>query len=129
VSGPPGRPVGGFGIIDEREADGVRDDAVESWLRAHPSAADPYLSPELERASRAGTALCMAGAGPRGSRGVCQAGKDLQLPPEVLAERWPATAAKQARPYPVEGSRRCGWHVWVWTFMSITSTALPIAAW
>ncbi|MGD8397444.1 MAG: ATP-dependent helicase [Anaerolineae bacterium] len=37
-----------FGIIDEREADGVREDAVEAWLRAHPGAADAYLSAEVE---------------------------------------------------------------------------------
>ena len=37
-----------FGIIDEREADAVRDDAVDSWLRANPDVADPYLSRDLE---------------------------------------------------------------------------------
>jgi len=30
-----------FGIIDEREADAVREEAVEAWLRAHPDAASP----------------------------------------------------------------------------------------
>ena len=37
-----------FGIIDERAADAVRDEAVETWLRAHPDAAEPYLSLDLE---------------------------------------------------------------------------------
>ncbi|MBN1660577.1 MAG: ATP-dependent helicase [Anaerolineae bacterium] len=37
-----------FGIIDEREADAVREDAVEAWLRAHPDAAEAYLSAEVE---------------------------------------------------------------------------------
>jgi len=37
-----------FGIIDEREAGAVREEAVDAWLRAHPDAADPFLSPDLE---------------------------------------------------------------------------------
>ena len=33
---------------DERDADAVRQDAVETWLRAHPDAAEPYLAPDVE---------------------------------------------------------------------------------
>jgi len=50
-----------FGIIDEREAEAVRDDAVEGWLRAHPDAAGAYLLPDLEEAGPTG---CGAPAGP-----------------------------------------------------------------
>jgi DNA helicase-2/ATP-dependent DNA helicase PcrA len=37
-----------FQIIDEREADGIRDDVARAWLRAHPYDLDPYLDPEME---------------------------------------------------------------------------------
>jgi DNA helicase-2/ATP-dependent DNA helicase PcrA len=37
-----------FQIIDEREADQVRQEAVEAWLRSHPDAAEDYLSYDLE---------------------------------------------------------------------------------
>ncbi|MBA3872670.1 MAG: ATP-dependent helicase [Anaerolineae bacterium] len=35
-----------FRVIDEREADDMLSDAVESWVRANPSAADDYLNEE-----------------------------------------------------------------------------------
>ncbi len=35
-----------FRVIDEREADDMLSDAVESWVRANPSAADNYLTEE-----------------------------------------------------------------------------------
>jgi len=37
-----------FGIIDEREATAVHEDAVDAWIHAHPNAADPYLDPGQE---------------------------------------------------------------------------------
>lgn len=37
-----------FGIIDEREADAVRQDAVEAWFRANPDAAELYLPLDVE---------------------------------------------------------------------------------
>ncbi|MBN1139672.1 MAG: ATP-dependent helicase, partial [Anaerolineae bacterium] len=77
-----------FGIIDEREADTVRDDVVDAWLRAHPDAADPYLSRELEgnrvewvRAHR--WPLLIRDL----ARAFIKRAKDLQLAPEVLLER------------------------------------------
>ena len=77
-----------FGIIDEREATAVRDDAVETWLRAHPDAATPYLSRDLE-GNRAD--WVQRTHWPRLVRKVAAAfvkqAKDLQIPPEVLLER------------------------------------------
>ena len=75
-----------FGIIDEREADGVREEAVEAWLRAHPDTADPFLSPEVEgnrvewvkRNQWRDLVHEIAAA-------FIKQAKDLQLVPEVLA--------------------------------------------
>ncbi len=77
-----------FGIIDEREADTVRDEAVETWLRANPDVADPYLSRDLEgnRAEWAKGArwpLLVRDV----ARAFIQRAKDLQITPEVLLER------------------------------------------
>jgi DNA helicase-2/ATP-dependent DNA helicase PcrA len=35
-----------FKVIDEREADDILQEAVESWVRAHPNAPDDYLTDE-----------------------------------------------------------------------------------
>ena len=37
-----------FQIIDEREADTIRNDAAQAWLRGHPQALSEYLDPELD---------------------------------------------------------------------------------
>ncbi|HBY06285.1 MAG TPA: ATP-dependent helicase [Chloroflexi bacterium] len=37
-----------FQIIDEREADSIRNDAALAWLRSHSQALDDYLDPNLE---------------------------------------------------------------------------------
>jgi DNA helicase-2/ATP-dependent DNA helicase PcrA len=77
-----------FGIIDEREADAVRDEAVEAWLRAHPDAAEPYLAYDLQ-GDRA--EWVKRSRWPRLVRDVTAAfvkrAKDLRLTPEVLVER------------------------------------------
>ncbi len=77
-----------FGIIDEREAEAVSDDAVDAWLRAHPGAADPYLSRDLEgnqiewiKSSR--WPLLIRDV----AKAYVQRAKDLQLGPEVLLEK------------------------------------------
>jgi DNA helicase-2/ATP-dependent DNA helicase PcrA len=38
--------VNSFTVIDEREADDILADAVATWLQAHPTALDDYLTPE-----------------------------------------------------------------------------------
>jgi DNA helicase-2/ATP-dependent DNA helicase PcrA len=77
-----------FGIIDEREADAVREDAVEAWLHAHPDAADPYLAHHLEGNQ---VEWVRRTRWPLLAREVAAAlikrAKDLQLTPEVLLER------------------------------------------
>lgn len=37
-----------FTIVDEREADGIREEAARLWLRSHPYALDEYLDPDLD---------------------------------------------------------------------------------
>ncbi|MEP7293438.1 MAG: UvrD-helicase domain-containing protein, partial [Chloroflexota bacterium] len=37
-----------FAIIDDREAGSILHDAAQSWVRANPNSADPYLSPDLD---------------------------------------------------------------------------------
>ena len=77
-----------FGIIDERDADAVREDAVEAWLRAHPDAADPYLALHIEGNQ---VEWVRRTRWPLLARDVAAAfvkqAKDLQLTPEVLLER------------------------------------------
>ncbi len=77
-----------FGIIDEREASSIRDDAVEAWLRTHPDAATPYLSRDLEgnRAEWVKRSRWPQLVRKLAAAFVKQA-KDLQIPPEVLLER------------------------------------------
>jgi len=42
----------GFQIVDEREADQIRQSAAEAWLRGSPYAADEFLSLDLEEGRR-----------------------------------------------------------------------------
>ena len=39
----------GFQIIDDREAIRIRDEAVYTWLRKHPTALEKYLLPDLNK--------------------------------------------------------------------------------
>jgi len=77
-----------FGIIDEREADAVRADAVDAWLRAHPDVADPFLSPDVE-----GHRVEGVKRGPwrdlvhEIAAAFIKQAKDLQVVPEVLFAR------------------------------------------
>ncbi len=41
-----------FSIIDEREAEFIRREAVNAWLSAHPDFLDDYLDPALESSKR-----------------------------------------------------------------------------
>jgi DNA helicase II / ATP-dependent DNA helicase PcrA len=77
-----------FGIIDEREAQAVRDDAVASWLQSHPGAAEPYLSSALEgdQALRASGQPWTLLARDIASAFIKRA-KDRRLAPEVLGAR------------------------------------------
>ena len=41
-----------FQIIDEREANALRDDVAQAWLNSHPGAMDDYLAPEMDESKR-----------------------------------------------------------------------------
>jgi DNA helicase-2/ATP-dependent DNA helicase PcrA len=41
-----------FGIIDEREADFIRREAVKSWMSVHAGSLDEYLDPNMEEHKR-----------------------------------------------------------------------------
>jgi DNA helicase-2/ATP-dependent DNA helicase PcrA len=77
-----------FGIIDEREADAIRDDVVDSWLRAHPDGADYYLAYDVEgstaeRVKRTDWPALVRNV----ATGFIKRAKDLQCTPEALQAR------------------------------------------
>jgi DNA helicase-2/ATP-dependent DNA helicase PcrA len=41
-----------FQIIDDREAEALRDDVAQAWLNSHPYALDDYLDPEMDERKR-----------------------------------------------------------------------------
>ncbi|MBT3313643.1 MAG: ATP-dependent helicase [Anaerolineae bacterium] len=41
-----------FGIIDEREANYIRKEAVSAWLAANPNALDDFLDPDMEESKK-----------------------------------------------------------------------------
>jgi ATP-dependent DNA helicase UvrD/PcrA len=41
-----------FQIIDEREADSIRDGVARAWLQSHPGQVDEFLDPELDESKR-----------------------------------------------------------------------------
>jgi DNA helicase-2/ATP-dependent DNA helicase PcrA len=77
-----------FGIADEREAEAVRDEAVEAWLRSHPDAADPYLSHDLEgnRAEWVKRTRWPLLVRQIAAAAIKQA-KDQQITPQILQQR------------------------------------------
>ena len=77
-----------FGIIDERDARSILEQAVETWLSAHPDAAEPFLALDLEgnRAEWVRRSRWPALVSDIAAAFVKRA-KDLQLTPEVLQAR------------------------------------------
>ena len=77
-----------FQIVDEREADSIRQDAARAWLQSHPYHLDDYLDPDLDEGRRdwlrreqlpelvGGVALSLI-----------RTAKDLRLTPERLRAR------------------------------------------
>ncbi len=95
-----------FGIIDERGAEAVSDDAVDAWLRAHPGAADPYLSHDLEgnqiewiKSNRWPPLICDV------AKAFVHRAKDLQLGPEVLLEELSQHQPASSSPDPLALAR------------------------
>jgi DNA helicase-2/ATP-dependent DNA helicase PcrA len=77
-----------FQIIDEREADGIREDVARAWLQAHPYDLDPYLDPEMEEGK---TEWVRREYLPELVRGIAlsfiRSAKDWQLSPELARQR------------------------------------------
>ncbi len=88
-----------FAIADEREANSILDDAVQSWLRTHPELLEEYLGPEVEEWRKGPIArdwwperACDAAGA------FIRRAKDRQWTPEVLRSwllsrdlQWPLT--------------------------------------
>ncbi len=77
-----------FQIVDERAADQMLQEAVETWLRTHRPAADDFLSPDLEEGRRE---WVLRGQWPLLATDVARSfirrAKDLQITPADLF-RW-----------------------------------------
>ena len=105
-----------FGIIDEREADFIRREAVKAWLSAHAESLDDYLDPNLDEHKRDWVRrdqlpdmisnLALA---------FIRSSKDRRLTPEKLR----ALLDRQPAPLPLA---ELGWKS-----MPITSAPSPIA--
>jgi DNA helicase-2/ATP-dependent DNA helicase PcrA len=86
-----------FAIADDREVTNVLDDAVQSWLRAHPDLLEGYVDPGIEEGRIAWIAREKWPEEMRkAARAFMRRAKDRQWPPEVLQswlfsrdERWP----------------------------------------
>lgn len=77
-----------FQILDEREAEAIRSEAAEAWLRSHPNALDGYLNLEvederLEWARREHLPPLVKDI----ALAFIRYAKDMQLTPERLKER------------------------------------------
>jgi DNA helicase-2/ATP-dependent DNA helicase PcrA len=77
-----------FQIIDEREADGIRDDVARAWLKAHPYDLDPYLDAEMEEGRKDWVRREFL---PELVQGIAlsfiRSAKDWQLAPEQVRQR------------------------------------------
>ncbi|MBN1933557.1 MAG: ATP-dependent helicase [Anaerolineae bacterium] len=76
-----------FQIVDEREADQLREGVVEMWLRGHPDHADLFLSVELEANQREWAAMQWPEIALNLAGTFIKRAKDLQLVPEDLLAR------------------------------------------
>jgi DNA helicase-2/ATP-dependent DNA helicase PcrA len=77
-----------FQIIDEREADGIREDVARAWLLAHPYDLDPYLDSDMEEGKAEWVRREFL---PELVRGIAlsfiRSAKDWQLTPELARQR------------------------------------------
>ncbi|MFM8320511.1 MAG: ATP-dependent helicase [Chloroflexota bacterium] len=77
-----------FGIIDEREADSIRQEAAQTWLRSHPGALDDFLRADLDdyhRGSVQRERLPVLAA--KMAEAVIRDAKDRRITPEQLRQR------------------------------------------
>jgi DNA helicase-2/ATP-dependent DNA helicase PcrA len=77
-----------FVIVDEREANNLRDEVAQAWLRRHPYDLDEYLDPDLEEGRREGVRRDQL---PTLVQEIAlefiRSAKDLQLTPETLRRK------------------------------------------
>ncbi|MBT3338956.1 MAG: ATP-dependent helicase [Anaerolineae bacterium] len=87
-----------FGIIDEREANYIRKEAVSAWLAANPNALDDFLDPDMEESKKDWTRRQQL---PRSLEGIALAfirsAKDRRILPDQLR----AQLANQPAPLPL----------------------------
>ena len=87
-----------FGIIDEREANYIRKEAVSAWLAANPNALDDFLDPDMEESKRDWTRRQQL---PQTLEGIANAfirsAKDRRILPDQLR----AQLANQPAPLPL----------------------------
>jgi len=77
-----------FQIVDEREADSIRNGVAQAWLHSHPETLDGYLDPEMEEGK---SDWVKRDKLPELVKDIALSfiryAKDLQLTPEKLRER------------------------------------------
>ncbi len=77
-----------FQIIDEHEADSIRQEAAKVWLRTHPNLLDEYLDPELdENRSDWVRREQLPGLVGNIALNLIRTAKDLRLTPDRLLQR------------------------------------------
>jgi DNA helicase-2/ATP-dependent DNA helicase PcrA len=77
-----------FTIVDEREADAIRDEAAQGWLDRNPDALDEYLLEELDEGRREGLRQgALSEVGKDIASSAIRFAKDLQLTPQELRLR------------------------------------------
>jgi len=77
-----------FQIIDEREADSIRQEAAKVWLRTHPDELDEYLDPALDENRRDWVRReQLPGLVGNIALSLIRSAKDLRLNPDQLLQR------------------------------------------
>ncbi len=107
-----------FQIVDEREADSIREEVAAAWLRAILMI---WMSISIRSWTRAGGIGCAGSTCPtwsmRSSLAFIRYAKDYQLTPERLRQQLDRAARV-----------RCRWRRWVRRSTPITSAPWPTAA-
>ena len=77
-----------FQIVDEREADSIRDEVVQAWLHNHPFELDQYLSAELEEGRLDWVrSQALPDLAKNMAMALIRYAKDMRLTPELLRQR------------------------------------------
>ena len=116
-----------FGIMDEREARQILQEAAEAWIAANPDAAAPWLDPELDERKadwlrRDQWPKLVADLGGN----FIRLAKDLELTPALLRERMESLVGRASTAHPPSRPRPCS--TWASPSTVITNGAWPTAA-